>query len=490
MEQITITKQRIIADLSRSAHSKLDEYAPITRAAVQHEPEFLAHLIAWNERVGQVRDSKVALPVVSLMKGFAFAENSLAHLALRDPRNLVRAVKFARAMLVDQGRSKEIRRVIERYLRSREDHFPQWTRAALQHRASMKSLYALYHVKPSPLAHAILFQGYKPPGSVFEAVAQLKDMPALEAAGTIAKHRIPYLIAVSAVGARLKDPAFKTDITMALIDTMSPSELVTNTKMLEGLGIKTNPALRAAFEAGLKRVAGSTANVLKTTRAAEVMDDEGLKTKLVQTQEKQLKVLGGIDGDWLVLGDKSGSMQAAIEASRVIAGTLAKMVTGHVWLVFYDSTPRLIEVTGKSYEEIKAATALIQAGGGTSIGCGVQHALDRALDVSGIAIIGDGGDHVAPPFAVTYQKLCRVLDRSVPVYFYQLKGTDPDFLTPSMAAAKLDMQVFDLRGGEVDFYSLPNLVQTMRASRYSLVQEILDTPLLTLNEVFKTKEAA
>jgi hypothetical protein len=45
------------------------------------------------------------------------------------------------------------------------------------------------------------------------------------------------------------------------------------------------------------------------------------------------------------------------------------------------------------------------------------------------------------------------------------------------------IEQFEL-GGHVDYYSLPNLVKTMRTSRYSLVDEILETKLLTFKDVF------
>jgi hypothetical protein len=61
---------------------------------------------------------------------------------------------------------------------------------------------------------------------------------------------------------------------------------------------------------------------------------------------------------------------------------------------------------------------------------------------------------------------------------------EPDNLTPRMNQAGIEMQTFDIRGG-TDFYSIPNLAQTLRASRYSLVDEILSTPLLTLSNVLK-----
>jgi hypothetical protein len=48
------------------------------------------------------------------------------------------------------------------------------------------------------------------------------------------------------------------------------------------------------------------------------------------------------------------------------------------------------------------------------------------------------------------------------------------------------MQTFDIRGG-VDYYSLPNLASTMRTKTYGLVDEIMATPLLSLNDVLKGK---
>jgi hypothetical protein len=46
------------------------------------------------------------------------------------------------------------------------------------------------------------------------------------------------------------------------------------------------------------------------------------------------------------------------------------------------------------------------------------------------------------------------------------------------------MQTFDV-SGNTDYYSIVNTVQTLRASRYSLIDEILATPLLSLNNVLK-----
>ncbi len=57
-----------------------------------------------------------------------------------------------------------------------------------------------------------------------------------------------------------------------------------------------------------------------------------------------------------------------------------------------------------------------------------------------------------------------------------------------MNRAGHEMQKFDLRHGKVDYYGIPNLVQTMRSNPYALADEILATPLLSLKDILKTKE--
>lgn len=479
-----ITKNQIIEVLARSPHGKLSEYIPVGRAATKQDAEFAARLIAWNEKNGQIRDSKVALPIITLTEptfNGELAENSYAHLALLDPRNLVRAWRFARE-IKPTGHGHKLNALIERYLRFRESIPGFWERTAIAHRDSMKSLYALAHVKPVEFADKMLFKGRFTQTSLFGAVAGLKNMTPQEAAGTILQRRIPFLVAIGALGAKAKDAA----LVLALIERMSATELVTNTKMLERLGVKENPALRSAFEAGLKKIAASKKVTLKTTRAAEQMTDTGLKEKLRGAQEKQLKTLGGIEGDWLVLGDKSGSMTAAIETAKLVAATLAKMVKGKVHLVFFDTSPRYIEATGRDYDALLFETRNVRANGGTSIGCGLQYALERKLPLNGIAIVSDGGENNSPVFSQVYPEYCKRMDCEPAVYFYRTQG-DQNTFSKTMSRAQLDLQEFDLTAG-VDFYSLPNLVATMNTRRYGLIDSIMETPLLTLDEVFKYRK--
>lgn len=496
MNETGLTKNQVIKELTRSAHGALQAYVPIGRPAAQQDPEFFAHLIAWNELHGQVRDAKVALPVLALASTFAsdsvFPENALAHLAKLDPRNFVRALDFAHEIKTP-GRGRQLRKLVERYLRIREANPSWWERTALQHKASLKTLYAKHHLKPGKAEYQIILNHRlakgaprcaMPANTVFSSVAQLKDMPAGEAATFILEKRIPFLVAVGTLGPRLKtDDA----LCIALIERMSPTELVTNTKMLERLGVRTRPALRASFELALLRVALSKKSTLKTSVAAAAVESEVLKTKLRVVQEKQLDKLQ-VEGNWLVLGDKSGSMNEAIEATRLISATLARLVKGKVHLIFFDTDPRYLDATGKTYEELLEATKYVSAAGGTSIGCGLLYALSAKIQVDGIAIVSDSAENNVPEFATVYAKYSELYGE-IPVYLYKMQGERTDALERDMKSAGFDLQIFDLRAAPVDYYSLPNLVATMRVNRYALVDEIMATPLLTLADVFGSAAA-
>lgn len=483
-----ISRNQIINELSKSPHGNLAEYLPIGRVAAVQEPEFLAHLIAWNREAGQVRDSKVALPVITLsaadFREPEFVDNSLAHMAMLDVRNMVRAYRFAMEIKAP-GRMRMIRRLVERYLRAREANWAWWEKAAVQHRRTLKELYALAHVKPSAMADLILFKGDRPRGTVFEAIGNLANMSATEAAGTIMERKIPFLIAMGALGAKAKQP----DLVLALIERMSPTELVTNSKMLERLGIKTVPALRAAYEQALSRAATSKKTTFKATVAAEAVEDDGLREKLRGLQERQIKSIAGVDGNWAVLADKSGSMTQAIETARHVAATLAKLVKGQVHLIFFDVLPRYVNATGKDYDALLAETRHVRADGGTSIGCGLQYLMDNGIEVDGIAIVSDGAENQTPFFYERYPRYAAKFDKEPPVYFYHCAGQD-NVLTGWLQNAGIDVQEFDLTRGTIDFYGIPTLAQTMRVNRYSLIDEIMAAPLLSLEKTLPESTVA
>lgn len=491
----TWTKAEIISTLTRSPHGKLTDYLPQAAPAAAQDADFFAHLIAWNRRKGQIRDAKVALPVIALAakpKHPAHVENALAHLAALGPREFARAVSFARDI---KAPSRLMRRLVARYLANIERQPLHWQRVAVQHRHTLKGLYATHHLTMTPSTRAILFE--RADSGVFGVIKALKTMTATHAAAAIMDHKIPFLVARGAMGKRMQEP----DVLLALLQRMTPTEIVTNAKTLQKLGVSSVPALRAAMEAALAKVgaSGGRGATLKTATAADALEDDDpvLTAKLNAAQERQLDRMQTIDGHWLVLADKSGSMETAIEAGMQVAALLTRLVKGAVHLVFFDTTPRYVHATGKTLEELKALTAGMAAQGGTSIGCGLRALIDRKIHVDGIAIVSDGAENGSPSFGQEYAAYKKLAGNEPTVYWYKLAGSAHMLKDPSyqwhfnqerenflMATnrAGADLQIIDLEGG-VGAYSLPNVVQTMRVGRYSLVDEMFNTPLLSLDAV-------
>ena len=500
MAETGLTRSQLIVELTRSPYGDLESYLPVGLRYAEQDPDFFAHLVSWNHAKGSVRDAKVALPVIALdvaerltddvAAWRVLTDNALAHLADLRPRQLVQALAFTREAKTMVNR-RLLRRFVTRYLRDLETDWRTWERTALQHREALRTLYAQWHIAPGGTKGSRYDETLLRSAAVtgkFAAVRTLAHLPANEIADVMRRHQIPFLIARGALGARAKEPY----IALALLQAMSPVEVVNNTRALERLGVRLVPELRAAFEQALERAGTSKKtkhSTLKATRAAEALEASGetqLAGKLRALQERQLDNAAGIEGNWLVLGDKSSSMSTAIELARQVSGILARMVKGTVHVVFFDTAPRAFDVTGKTYEDIKAVTALVRANGCTSIGCGLQWCVENKVEVDGLAVVSDGGQNTMPSLPMALAAYDKLFGRLPTVYFFKTPG-DPDRLTAECGAAGVDVQVFDLRTGgahgAVDYYSLPTLVETLRANRYSLVDEVYAAPLRTLDEV-------
>lgn len=524
-----ITTAQIVNEIARVAHGKLETYVPVIRQACIERPELLAHAIGWNVLKGQVRDSRVALPVITLTAPQfpeELLENSFAHLASFNPKLLLKACLFARSMRppvqwvyrgtpytpytgtikeakitwgkdwqkqiqdmpLPKGNTNKLESLVQRYLKTLESNWKKWERTCVQHRTSLKDLYSMYRVKPSDMARAILFEGAAPKGTVFDKIRNLSQMSPEEAAGVIKRYKLPAVVIAGAAGKTLQE----TSVAMAMIDRATPNEIVTNTRLFKKLGATSDPVLRASYEQALQRVAESKTNTFKTTRAAEALeedDEQLLSAKLRAVQEKQIDRLGGIEGNWLVLGDKSPSMQDALEGAKHLAGALARSVRGNVMLVFFDSGPQAFDVTGKTYEEIKDMTKFVRPGGGTSIGCGLKYAMERKFDIDGIAIASDAKENTAPWFAQTLKEYKEKSGRDPSVYLYRFRpsmtGHDID-LKDSMKQHGLDMIEKDFTARDtVDYFEIPNYISTMRVGRYTLEDEIMAVPLLCLDDILK-----
>lgn len=557
-ESETLGPNQIIAELNKSSHGDLNAYGPVISRAAVESAEFVSHLTAWNLANGQIRDAKVALPIITLMTpGFPaeYRDNAMAVLATLSPNDYLRGINFAHTLLGMTGKwepstlTVDVRRKVEkggkvighkvekltkpsfkpvfgtieskrafrremnslttRYLRNFEAERGRWERVALQHSTSLKRLYEISRTPIPVWAGTILFGGNKvngkfeksmlPPGSVFAELKRLSKVTPQEAASIILSRKIPALIAMGALGTMRNDPA----VALALIENATPAQLTNLSRLLRSMGVETNPALRAAYTRGLDKDSRNKVSLLKATQAAAALEadsdeDEApseIVVKLKAHQERQLKSAAGIEGRWLVLGDKSPSMAQSVEVARRVAGTLAKLVREKVTLIFFDSVPRTLDVTGLDYDAILKKTATIKAdGSGTSIGCGLQVLLDKGEEVDGIVIVSDAEENSAPFFFQQYEMYKKRFSKEVPVYLFRMQSTmqgrvEMD-LAVTMKAAGFSMQEFDLRGQNVDYYSIENTIKSLSTNRYGMMQAILDFPLLSLDEVLPPRSTA
>ena len=506
MESQSFDRQTLLNSLVKSNHGKLEEYTKIGFLAAKKDPEFLAHLISWNLIKGEIRDTKRVLPIVALRdldsSDLDLAENAVANLMLLSPRELVKAYEYnkslsAQGKVISGGWRRLFEKGLKLYIENQEANSGRWTATAVQHRNTLKTLYAISHTKPSELAQAVLFDKAYPSGSVFEKIAQLKDMTSLEAAGTILNFKIPFQIAIGALGKKTEEYEKNPEFVLALMEKMSGQQLLNNTKMLESFGVFKSNVLKSEYNKALERAksdkkvstlkAGKVIEVLKQSDPENAIVKE-LTAKLESFQETKISQNCSIDGDWVVLGDKSGSMDQAIELAAQISSLITKSVKGKVHLIFFDTDPTYIDATGMTLEQIKDKTKRIRADGCTSCGCGLSYLQSKKLNVNGIAIVSDGGDNRAPKFEDAYASYSKFLDYNPPVYYFLVGNVGRNRKDPMTIACEhkgIELTTFDLRNQKVDYYSLPNMIKQLKTVKYSLLDEIMDTPLLTLKDVFK-----
>lgn len=496
-----LTFQQILTELTRSPHRDLTAYTPVGVQAAQQDLEVFSHLVAWNHRKGEIRDAKAALPILALRQAFnptgggnrVYLENALAHLADLNPKLLVRALDYGKTI----GAPKNLlQRFVLRYLRDLEGDPREWETTALQHQVSIRRLYMRYHIPSTELTRSLLPNMFLPgtrekatrkSTGKFAMVRQIPTMSPLEIAGLIDRYKLPWLIVRGALGARAKEP----DILMAIISRMTAGDLATSAKWLIRAGVKDHPQTRAAFEEALAKAGkrgkakGTTLKAGKAAKAIKAdLGEEKLAGKLQALQERQLDHLKTIQGRWAVLGDKSSSMATAIGTAKQVAALLARLVQDEVHLIFFDQGPRYVgNVQGKSLEAIEMTTAAITASGGTSPGAALQYLLERRIVVDGIAIVSDGGERHAPDFQSVYRAYEKTLGVSPTIYLYEVDGHDPNFLLARCQMAGIQVEHFNLRGRAVDSYSLPDLAQTMRVGRYSLLDEVMAMPLRSMDEI-------
>jgi hypothetical protein len=460
----------MLNSLLTTPHRQLEQVGKLHEEMVQRDPLFYGHLAVWYQRTGDVRDHKEVF-VGNLLTSTMTEHRDAGYVLLQEfpPYQVARIVDFLK---VHRGKlPRSTRTAVRRYLKDREKNFAFFDRAALRARKAMKHLYASLHIKPSDRADAVLFKDNPPEDSLAFALKLMAIASSpLEQAQLIVEHKIPYTVAVGAI------KQLTPTVLVALINSMSPQEVINNLKSLQTRGAMENPQVKALINEKLEQAQGDVrVAALKARVAADAAElDAETAARLERVTDEQVKKRGKITKPTALLIDKSSSMESAIEVGKRIAALISGITEADLFVYAFDTLPYPVKASGNQLSDWERAFQHLKAGGATSIGSPLEAMRLRKQRVEQIILVTDEGENSAPYFAETYDAYKRDLKVEPSVLVVKV-GYAYDWLERRLQERQAQVDTFTFAG---DYYSLPNLIPLLsRPSRLELLMEILETPL-------------
>jgi hypothetical protein len=460
----------MLNSLLTTPHRDLGKVAKVHADMLELDPIFYGHIAVWYHANGDVRDHKEVF-VGNLLGSPLEAHRDAGFVLLQSlpPYQVDRVIKFMKRHLKRVPRSTKT--AVKTYLRTREQNDKLFDRAALRAKKALKSLYAGLHIRPNQRADMVLFKNCPPEGSLAAAVKALAaaETPA-DQARVIVDQKIPYTIAVGAV--RKVTPS----VLVALIDGMSPAEVINNLKGLRARGAMDCPEVKQLIDGKLeaartdKRVSAYKAKVAATSAG---VDKDTVESLAAVTQD-QVRAKGRIKRPTALLVDKSSSMSDAIDVGKQLGALISGIADDELVVYAFDTMPYEIKAVGSDIADWERAFEHIRPGGCTSVGSPLEAMRTRKQKVEQIVLITDEGDNTSPYFVDAYERYARELAVAPNVLIVKV-GRACDFVTNGLRDKRVMVDTYTFNG---DYYSLPNLIPMMsRPSRLDLLLEILGTPL-------------
>lgn len=506
--------------LLTTPHRELGLLWPVHRDLVDRDPRFYVRLAAWYADHGDVRDHKELFVVGLALSDFpGHRDVGLALLRELPPYEVARVVDFihgrkarpardpaapavAPAPAAKRGRKaarkaavaakapaakgaepkhfglfrnlpRSLRTEVTRYLREREADPDRFDGAVLSSRKSLKRLYALLHVKPSERAQRALFDDAPPEGSRLDALKRLaKAGTPADQARLILEHRIPYRVASSVVA------QMTPTVLLALIESMSPQELINALASLKKRGALDHPDLKARIERKLEQAKSARrVSAFKAEKALEVAEfSEEVAAKLHEVADAQVKAKGRIVRPTALLIDKSSSMESAIELGKRIGAMISAVCDAPLYVYAFDDLSHRIDPGKDDLASWEKALLGIKAGNSTSCGAPLAAMTRAKLSVDQIVMITDEEENTAPMFVDALKAYRSALGADPNVCIVKTPRAS-DLLEVRCRQAGIPVDAYQFHG---DYYSLTNLIPLLcRPSKRELLEEILAYPLPT-----------
>lgn len=505
----------LLNSLLTTPHRQLAQIWPLHQGMASQDPRFYVRLGAWYADHGDVRDHKEMFVINLILSNFeGHRDVGLAMLRGLPPYQVVRVLDFINgrkktkkvAAVPDKAKVKghkkkadakpaaaangeapvqtivedfglfrnpprALKTEITRYLREREADADWFDGSVLVARKAIKRLYALLHVKPGERAQRILFDENPPEDSRLAALKKLaKAATPLEQAQTIIERRIPYRVAATVV------QQMTPTVLLALIDVMSPQEVINNLAALKRRGAMDNPDLKSLIEQKLEAAkTGPRVSAFKAEEAMKAADlSADVRQKLEQVADAQVKAKGRISRPTALFIDKSGSMEIAIELGKRLGSLISAICEKELYVYAFDTMAYPIERGGDDLASWEKALQGIKAGGGTSCGVPLDYMAKKKQYVEQIIVVTDEGENTAPLFVAALTKYRAALEADPNVCFVRTPGATTQVEDQCRQAGIL-CDAFQFTG---DYYALPNLVPLLsRPSKLELLMEIMDYPL-------------
>nr|BBH95709.1 hypothetical protein KTA_39080 [Thermogemmatispora argillosa] len=465
---------QILNSFLSTPHGKLQNLASLHRDALERDPLFYGHLAPWYFEHGEVRDHKILF--VAHLATSAYPEfRGAAWVLLQQlaPYEVARVLDHAKQVIGKVPRS--LRSAIQHYLRTREANPRQLDGAALRARSAMKHLYASLRIKPGPRAQALLFEKQPPadsPQAVLKRLARAES--AEEQARLIIEGGIPYITAIGAV--RTITPA----LLVALINAMSPQEVINNLAALKRRGAFDHPEVKALIDQKLAMATSdqrvSTMKVKKAIEAAQ--PDEATARRLSRVADERVASKVVIKRPTALFVDKSGSMTTAIDVAKQLAALISAVIEAPFYVYAFDTVAFAIQPPASqqrpTLSDWEQAFKLIQAQGGTSIGAPLAKMTREQVYVEQIIVVSDCGENTPPFFSTAWAEYSRVLHIN-PSVILVATGDYNSAFQRGLTAAGIEVTSYQFTG---DYYSLPNLLPLLaQPTRAELVDQIMAYPL-------------
>ncbi|MFO0925927.1 MAG: VWA domain-containing protein [Gemmataceae bacterium] len=283
-------------------------------------------------------------------------------------------------------------------------------------------------------------------------------------------HRIPYRVAASVVR------AMTPEVVSALVETMTPMELINGVAALQKRGQLDDEQVKGQVER--KLAAAKTDDRVSAFKAEVAAEAAAVGDELAETlravTDARLRARGTITRPTALLLDRSGSMTEAIEVGKRLGAMGSAVAEAGVYCVVFDTQAQEITPAGPQLADWERALHGVVPGGGTSIGVAVEALRQANRYVEQLVLVTDEGENAAPLFVDAYARYVEALKVRPAVTILRI-GQATTQIEQGCKGRGIPVSVFRFDG---DYYALPNVLPLLaQPSQTELLMEILDHPL-------------